>query len=236
MTSAAAFEKFNSKSFRRPSASGAIRSLIDNTVDYKYNSGNQNLGFGMTCKPTDVPPKEEINISSLREKYLQERDKRLTRKGEKQYEHRTGDLTADYEHDPFMPVAPREPVVEDLEVAILGGGWTGVLAGYHLTKLGIANFRHIDHAGDFGGVWYWNRYPGLQCDNDAYCYLPLLEEAGFMHSQLQGQDVPHCPLGLRLHGRRLAQYRAHQAPRQARGYRRYGRDVGPGGAPPRQIL
>ena len=37
--------------------------------------------------------------------------------------------------------------------------------------------------GDFGGVWYWNRYPGIQCDNDAYCYLPLLEETGFMPSK-----------------------------------------------------
>jgi cyclohexanone monooxygenase len=136
-----------------------------------------------TCKPTDVPPKAEIDIPALRAKYLQERDKRLTKKGQKQYEHLTSDLAADYEHDPFTPVTPREPLHEELEVAILGGGWTGVLAGYHLTKLGITDFRNIDHAGDFGGVWYWNRYPGLQCDNDAYCYLPLLEETGFLPSK-----------------------------------------------------
>src|SRR6516165_6746112 len=137
----------------------------------------------MSCQHTDTPPKEEIDIPALRAKYLQERDKRLTKKGQTQYEHLTSDLAADYEHDPFTPITPRDGIHEDLEVAILGGGWTGVLAGYHLQKLGVTDFRNIDHAGDFGGVWYWNRYPGLQCDNDAYCYLPLLEETGFMPSK-----------------------------------------------------
>ena len=48
---------------------------------------------------------------------------------------------------------------------------------------GVENFRHIEHAGDFGGVWYWNRYPGIQGDNDAYCYLALLEdEAALFHT------------------------------------------------------
>jgi cyclohexanone monooxygenase len=137
----------------------------------------------MTCQTTDTPPKSEIDIPALRAKYLKERDKRLTKKGQNQYEHLTSDLAADYEHDPFTPVTPREPIVEDLEVAILGGGWTGVLAGYHLQKCGVTDFRNIDHAGDFGGVWYWNRYPGLQCDNDAYCYLPLLEEMEYFPSK-----------------------------------------------------
>jgi cyclohexanone monooxygenase len=135
------------------------------------------------CTPTDVPPREEIDIPTLRAKYLQERDKRLSKRGETQYEHLTSDLAADYEHDPFTPLTPRAPIFEDLEVAILGAGWTGVLAAYHLRKQGVTDFRNIDHAGDFGGVWYWNRYPGLQCDNDAYCYLPLLEEMGFMPSK-----------------------------------------------------
>src|SRR5690606_30056351 len=33
---------------------------------------------------------------------------------------------------------------------------------------------------DFGGTWYWNRYPGAQCDVESYCYLPLLEELGYI--------------------------------------------------------
>src|SRR3546814_10806794 len=83
-----------------------------------------------------------------------------------------------YEADPHMPVRPRAPSHEDLDVAILGAGVSGIMAGVHLRNAGVSTFRHSDHAGDFGGVWYWNRYPGIQCDNDACCYMPLLEEIG----------------------------------------------------------
>ena len=82
-----------------------------------------------------------------------------------------------------MNANERDPITEDLDVVVLGAGFGGLLASTHLVKAGITNFRNIDTAGDFGGVWYWNRYPGIQCDNDAYCHLPLLEETGFMPSQ-----------------------------------------------------
>ncbi|HET8711692.1 MAG TPA: NAD(P)/FAD-dependent oxidoreductase, partial [Spongiibacteraceae bacterium] len=141
------------------------------------------------CKPTNVPPISEVDIPALREKYRQERDKRIRKDAQTQYakttEHHkaTEDVSDSYFADPHMPILPRAPIAEDLDVAVLGGGWSGILAAYHLKKLGVSTFRVIDHAGDWGGVWYWNRYPGIQCDNDAYCYLPLLEETGFMPSK-----------------------------------------------------
>jgi cation diffusion facilitator CzcD-associated flavoprotein CzcO len=135
----------------------------------------------MQCEPTKTP--ENIDIPAMREKYRQERDKRLNPEHSNQYVRSTGEFADVYEDDPHMPVVARAAISEDLDVAILGGGWTGILAAYHLTQAGVTTFRNIDHAGDFGGVWYWNRYPGLQCDNDAYCYLPLLEETGFMPSK-----------------------------------------------------
>src|SRR5579864_4405811 len=135
----------------------------------------------MKCAPTQTP--KQVDIKSLREKYLHERDKRLNPEGQKQYVRPVGDFADNYDADPFMPVVPRAPLSEDLDVAILGAGWSGITAAYHLKQAGVTTVRHIDHAGDFGGVWYWNRYPGLQCDNDAYCYLPLLEETGFMPSK-----------------------------------------------------
>jgi len=134
----------------------------------------------MTCQPTIVPPPETVDIASLRERYLHERDKRVMRTATNQYVRATGEFEDVYAKDPHTPFKPREAMSEDLDVAILGAGWTGLLAAYHLKKAGVTNFRNIDHSGDWGGVWYWNRYPGLQCDNDAYCYLPLLEETGFM--------------------------------------------------------
>ena len=137
----------------------------------------------MTCQPTQTPPPESFNIPALREKYLAERDKRLNVRATAQYVRAAGEFVENYEADPHMPVLPRAAVSEELDVAMLGAGWTGILSAYHLKQAGVSTFRHIDHAGDFGGVWYWNRYPGIQCDNDAYCYLPLLEETGFMPSK-----------------------------------------------------
>ncbi len=137
----------------------------------------------MRCKPTQVPPVAEIDIAALREKYQRERERRLRSEGQSQYVRPTGDIVEDYAADPHMPVAPRDAISEDIDVIILGAGFGGILSAYHLKQAGVTNFRNIDTAGDFGGVWYWNRYPGVQCDNDAYCYLPLLEETGFMPSQ-----------------------------------------------------
>ncbi len=119
----------------------------------------------------------------------------MRREGQKQYVETEEDFAASYETDPHMPVRPRDPIFEDLDVAILGGGFSGIMAGVHLRNAGVENFRHIEHAGDFGGVWSWNRYPGIQCDNDAYCYLPLLEETGFIPSKkfADGYEIQaHC--------------------------------------------
>lgn len=131
-------------------------------------------------KSKDLPSSDEIDIPALKEKYRQERDRRLRKEGQQQYVQPRAEFANAYEADPYTPVTPRDSLSEDIDIVVLGGGWSGILTGVQLRKAGIGNFRIIDHAGDFGGVWYWNRYPGLQCDNDAYCYLPLLEETGFM--------------------------------------------------------
>ncbi len=137
----------------------------------------------MGCEPTRTVTADEIDIPALRDKYAQERDKRLREAGQTQYVRPTGGVVENFAADPHKPIEPRAPISEDIDVAVLGAGWGGIMAAYHLTKAGVTNFRNIDSAGDFGGVWYWNRYPGIQCDNDAYCYLPLLEETGFMPSK-----------------------------------------------------
>jgi cation diffusion facilitator CzcD-associated flavoprotein CzcO len=137
----------------------------------------------MNCLPTKVPHREEVDIAALKEKYRQERDKRMQSEHGGQYVQPKDEFAENYAADPHSPTEPRDPISEDLDVAVLGAGFGGILSSYYLTREGITNFRNIDHAGDFGGVWYWNRYPGIQCDNDAYCYLPLLEETGFMPSK-----------------------------------------------------
>jgi cyclohexanone monooxygenase len=137
-----------------------------------------------TNTPSNIPPAEAVDIPALRERYRQERSRRMRPEGQRQYVAPTDHFAHDtYDRDPHMAVVPRDAVDEEIDVAVLGGGWCGVLAGYHLRKMGVSSFRILEHGGDFGGVWYWNRYPGLSCDNDAYCYLPLLEEMGFLPSK-----------------------------------------------------
>lgn len=135
----------------------------------------------MNCRPTQTS--YDIDIPALQEKYRLERDRRVRPEGQAQYRPIDDlDQTASTA-DPYMPRVEREELSEDIDVAVLGAGWSGIQAAYYLKKAGVRNVRVIDQAGDFGGVWYWNRYPGVQCDNDAYCYIPLLEETGHLPSR-----------------------------------------------------
>jgi cyclohexanone monooxygenase len=145
------------------------------------------------CGPTDTS--DDIDIPALREKYLHERDKRLRPEGSKQYLELEGEFAKFYEVDPYTPVSSRDPIADDVEVAVLGGGIAGLLAGAYLKKGGVADVRVIEMGGDFGGVWYWNRFPGIQCDNDAYCYIPLLEELDYVPTKkyADGAEIyAHC--------------------------------------------
>ncbi|GAA1865992.1 NAD(P)/FAD-dependent oxidoreductase [Pseudonocardia ailaonensis] len=118
----------------------------------------------------------------LREKYRIERDKRLRKDGSRQYQALEGEL-AKFIDDPYTPRTEREPVHDHVEVAIVGGGFGGMLAGARLRDLGYTDIRILEQGGDFGGTWYWNRYPGAACDTEAYIYLPLLEETGYIPSE-----------------------------------------------------
>src|SRR5260221_11831550 len=116
----------------------------------------------------------------LREKYREERDKRLRSDGNEQFVEVKGDFSR-YIDDPYVdPGFTRAPLNDEVEVVIIGGGFGGLLAGARLREAGIQSIRMIEKGGDFGGTWYWNRYPGAQCDIEAYIYLPLLEETGYI--------------------------------------------------------
>jgi len=135
------------------------------------------------------------DAKALREKYLEERDKRLRRDGLRQYIEAAGEF-ADFSDDPYVGrPAPRPAVTEDLDVAVIGGGFGGLLTAAKLRDRGMGSFRIIEQAGDFGGTWYWNRYPGVRCDIEAYIYMPLLEEVGTIPQEryATGQEIfAHC--------------------------------------------
>ena len=115
----------------------------------------------------------------IRAKYQAERDKRLRVDGNEQYVE-IKDEFAHYSEDPYVERIERDAIDTEAEVVIIGGGFGGLLAGARCQQAGIENVRIIEAGGDFGGTWYWNRYPGAQCDIEAYCYLPLLEELNYM--------------------------------------------------------
>lgn len=126
---------------------------------------------------------DHLSPEELREKYRIEREKRLRSDGTAQFKTVAGEW-ADFGRDPFVdPDYTREAVKEETEVVIVGAGFGGMLAAHHLLKAGVTNFRMIDLAGDFGGTWYWNRYPNCACDVESYVYLPLLEETGYMPTE-----------------------------------------------------
>jgi len=116
----------------------------------------------------------------LREKYRAERDKRLRVDGNEQYVEMKGAF-AHYLEDPYVEQGfTREPLTDEVEVVVIGGGFGGLLTGARLREAGVKDIRIIEKGGDFGGTWYWNRYPGAACDVESYVYLPLLEETGYM--------------------------------------------------------
>ena len=135
-----------------------------------------------------------IEAEQLRRKYREERDKRLRPDGIDQYI-RIADHFPEYLVDPYMPVVPRDPKTDHVTFAFVGGGLAGLVAGARVKESGIPGVRIVDKAGDFGGTWYWNRYPGAQCDTASFVYMPLLEETGHMPTEKYAhapEILEHC--------------------------------------------
>lgn len=139
--------------------------------------------------PADVPaqtapvaPLPDEERAAIKAKYLAERDKRIRTDGIAQYKSLGGILKLSDERDPYTDVKPREPLKDHVDFLFLGGGFAGLTVCARLKEAGITNFRILESGGDFGGVWYWNRFPGAMCDTAAMVYLPMLEETGTVPS------------------------------------------------------
>ena len=120
---------------------------------------------------------------ALAQRYAAERDKRIRADAEAQFVQLSHDspFTNKYlEDDPYCKALDRAPLKDQREVIVIGGGWVGMLTAARLVEAGISDVRIVESGGDFGGTWYWNRYPGAQCDIESYSDLPLLEETGYV--------------------------------------------------------
>jgi cyclohexanone monooxygenase len=141
--------------------------------------------------------------AALKARYLAERDRRIRPDGNEQYI----DISrfAHYLDDPYVERKERAPLFDEVEVIVIGGGFGGQLAAARLKEAGVADVRIIEKGGDFGGTWYWNRYPGAACDIESYIYLPLLEEVGFMPTEKYSR-APEILQHSRLIGEKFGLY------------------------------
>lgn len=126
--------------------------------------------------------------TNLQQRYQEEREKRINIKGLSQYlDNSKGSLYA-LDVDPWVPSGTQVhiPVPDGgrAKIAIFGAGLGGLCAAVRCLEAGAAKSPEdiviIDPAGGFGGTWWWNRYPGINCDIESYVYIPLLEETGYM--------------------------------------------------------
>ena len=126
---------------------------------------------------------DAAKLADIRARYREERDRRMQVEGRAAYVTTGGQYAERYDNDPWAPTdGARAPVDRDVEVLILGGGYGGLLAGGNVRRHGVPaeEVCIIERGSDFGGTWYWNRYPGLSCDTESYCYLPLLEDTNYI--------------------------------------------------------
>ncbi|MFD5747332.1 flavin-containing monooxygenase [Streptomyces sp. NPDC127033] len=125
-----------------------------------------------------APTSDEL--AALRERYHLERERRVRPDGAGQYRPTEAEFGY-YAADPYVgDVAGREPLHDTVDVAVVGGGFGGILAGARMRQQGLERVRIVEIGGDFGGTWYWNRYPGIHCDIESHVYLPLLDETGYV--------------------------------------------------------
>src|SRR5262249_49074676 len=109
-----------------------------------------------------------------------EREFNESRQGTGEYVAMEGAL-AHFLDDPYTakPV-PREALTDECEIIVVGGGFSALVLWHKLTEAGFTDVRFGGRGGDVGGVWYWNRYPGIACDVESSSYMPLLEEMDYI--------------------------------------------------------
>ncbi|TDX78955.1 cation diffusion facilitator CzcD-associated flavoprotein CzcO [Rathayibacter sp. PhB151] len=151
--------------------------------------------------PTDSNlPDDERRLEAARERYRTERDRRARPDAASQYRRAAGKFGY-YAKDPYTERVEREPVTDRVEALVIGAGFGGLLTASRLREAGVDSLRLMDEAGDVGGTWYWNRYPGVRCDVESSVYLPLLEEVGTIPSEryAPGEEIRRHAVAIAEH-------------------------------------
>ena len=89
----------------------------------------------------------------------------------------------------------------EVDVAVIGGGFSGIMAAARLKERGVGDVMLIESGADFGGTWYWNRYPGSQCDIESLL-LPAAARGARLHAEgeilLRPRDLRALPADRRV--------------------------------------
>lgn len=149
---------------------------------------------------TDLNRDDQQRLEAARAKYRAERDRRARPDAATQYRRAAGEFGY-YAKDPYTERTEREPRTDRVEALVIGAGFGGLLTASRLRESGVDSLRLMDEAGDVGGTWYWNRYPGVRCDIEASVYLPLLEEVGGMPSEryAPGEEIRRHAVAIAEH-------------------------------------
>jgi len=77
-----------------------------------------------------------------------------------------------------MAAASTAPRAEeaDFPIAIIGAGFAGIGMGVQLLRAGIRSFTIFERAGEYGGTWRDNTYPGAACDVPSHVYSFSFEQ------------------------------------------------------------
>uniref|UniRef100_A0A7S2W577 Uncharacterized protein n=1 Tax=Mucochytrium quahogii TaxID=96639 RepID=A0A7S2W577_9STRA len=74
--------------------------------------------------------------------------------------------------------------VREVDVCIVGGGFSGLINAIKLVDAGIDSFVIVEREDQVGGTWKVNKYPGCACDVPSTAYLPLSLLPGWTPSRL----------------------------------------------------
>ena len=135
-------------------------------------------GRGARCPVLRKTARHRSTRSGCAGSTCEERDKRLRADGNDQYLRVTG-RSRTTSTIPIRRVTPRDAEDRPRRLRVHRRRLRGARhRGAACRRPASADVRIVEKGGDFGGTWYWNRYPGAQCDTASLVYMPLLEETG----------------------------------------------------------
>ena len=78
----------------------------------------------------------------------------------------------------------------DPRIVIIGAGVAGIASAYTFQQAGFTNFTILEKGSDVGGVWHWNRYPGLTCDVPSHIYqFAFAPKPDWSHIWASGEEI-----------------------------------------------